>query len=210
MTRFDDRTTVDLSDVPSEAIELLQQCGSMQRPHSGRTLFHHLVGTYELLRSWGNSSWICLGGLFHSIYGTNAFPLLSLSSAQRGRLQAVIGLEAEMLAWLFCNIDRPAAITRTSKRIGAIAEARVLLDRRRDLVVLPQHIEVSWGQWAALAEIESANLIEQKLWSLPLRDLYCAAIDRPASSPMVSPKAMRALREGFASAMKVPDAEGHP
>src|SRR5438552_14336568 len=90
----------------SEAmLEILRQSGAMQTPHSGRNLFDHLLGTYQLLQSWGNPPSISLGGLFHSIYGTNVFTHQSLMPAQRPSLQAIIGHEAEHLAWRFCTID---------------------------------------------------------------------------------------------------------
>ena len=167
--------SVDLCDVPHEAIALLRQCGSMQRPHSGRTLFDHLAGTYGLLRSWGNSEPVCLGGLFHSIYGTNAFKHQSLPEVQRGILQSQIGVEAEYLAWRFCNIDRPRAI------LAAI-----------------DHREPT-SDWIALAEIEAANLIEQGDIGRSVRDLYCAGMDQ---SGVLSHGAIAALQEALSKQLQ--------
>ena len=89
---------------------LLHSCGSEQAPHSGRTLLLHLQGTHDLLKTWGNPPCVCLAGLFHSIYGTNAFRRRSLGADQRPSLRAAIGVEAEALAWIFCSIQRPRAI----------------------------------------------------------------------------------------------------
>ena len=168
-------TLVDVSNVAPEALALLNECGAMQRPHSGRTLFHHLAGTYGLLRSWGNSESVCLGGLFHSIYGTNAFKHQSLPSNQRLLLQSLIGEDAEALAWQFCHINRPWDI------IAAL---------EGQSPVLPGTDQTN-PDWIALAEIEAANLLEQGDIGRALRELYCSALDRPGT---VSPAACAALK----------------
>jgi len=158
----------DISALPSPVMALLRQCGAMQRPHSGRTLFDHLVGTHNLLRAWGNSSSICLGGLFHSIYGTNAFRHESLSEQDRPRLRDLIGDEAERLAWDFCHVDRPAAI------IAAIHQA---LDRSaaNPASILRSTVEPNWS---SLAEIEVANLLEQGSQSRALRQLFFLGMEK--------------------------------
>lgn len=162
--------------LPHHVVALLTTSGAMQTPHSGRTLFEHLHGTYRLLHSWGNAQAVCLGGLFHSIYGTNVFSHQSLMQTQRGELRAAIGDDAEALAWLFCSIDRPRAILQNLQKNSASLPAT------RD-------------QMHALAEIECANLIEQSSWGGALRDLYCAAIDQPN---VLSDKARTALGQGWA------------
>src|SRR6185437_12663619 len=110
MTVGANAVSIDLSAVAPGAIDLLHQCGAMLQPHSGRTLFAHLAGTYSLLQAWGNPMHVCLGGLFHSIYGTNAFRHRSLPEDQRFALQSLIGIQAERLAWDFCHISRPREI----------------------------------------------------------------------------------------------------
>src|SRR6185437_8410140 len=112
------------------------------QPHSGRTLFAHLAGTYSLLQAWGNPMHVCLGGLFHSIYGTNAFRHRSLPEDQRFALQSLIGIQAERLAWDFCHISRP-------REILSALSSRV------------DNCKSEGPDWIALAEIEAANLIEQ-------------------------------------------------
>jgi hypothetical protein len=76
-----------------------------QTRHSGRTLFDHLKGVHDLLRDWDNEHYVCLAGLFHSIYGTNTFKHKSLSD--RARLIEMIGLKAELLVHYFSTKDRP-------------------------------------------------------------------------------------------------------
>jgi hypothetical protein len=158
----------DISGLSNEVMSLLRQCGAMQRPHSGRTLLDHLVGTHELLRAWGNSSSVCLGGLFHSIYGTNAFRHESLSERDRPLLRGVIGYEAESLAWDFCHVDRPAAI------IAAIHQGR------DHSAANPASMlgSVVGPDWISLAEIEVANLLEQGSHSPALRQLFFLGIEK--------------------------------
>jgi (p)ppGpp synthase/HD superfamily hydrolase len=74
--------------------------------HSGRDFFEHLKGTHDLLCDWGNPEYLCLAGLFHSIYGTQFFKHKTLSLDQRSELAALIGDKAEHLAYLFCTKDR--------------------------------------------------------------------------------------------------------
>lgn len=75
-------------------------------PHSSRTLFDHLYGTYNILLKENRPEHICLAGLFHSIYGTNKFK--HICETDRNKIIELIGKEAENLVWLFCNApNRP-------------------------------------------------------------------------------------------------------
>ena len=88
----------------------LQEClGADDVGHSGRTLFAHLKGTYELLRSWGVAEEVCVAGLFHSVYGTRVFRhrCLEPTARNRGLVAYMIGERAERLVYLFCVADRP-------------------------------------------------------------------------------------------------------
>lgn len=165
---------------PPELVEgawtLLQECGAGQAAHSGRTLLIHLLGTHGLLKAWGNSSSVCLAGLFHSIYGTNAFQRRSLGPNERARLSAAIGSDAEEMAWAFCNVERPRAIIRALQQ--GVPTAPLSLMVRTGEVQHPP-ILLSPSQICGLAEIECANLIEQKSNGTTLRDLYCASLSFP-------------------------------
>lgn len=174
-------------------LRVLLRSGAMQTAHSGRTLFDHLLGTYNMLFHWGQPQAVCLAGLFHSIYGTNAFLRQSLQASQRAELQAVIGIEAEALAWLFCNIDRPRAILRGLQQ--GMTDKAIQLEVRRDLQAMPTStMPAAPLQVRALAEIECANLIEQDCWGGALRELYCASLDQPGT---LSEPAIAALHKGW-------------
>lgn len=119
--------------------------------HSGRHLIDHLTGTWRLLDGWGNRRAVCRAGLFHSIYGTNSFPIRSAAVSDRPAIRAAIGDEAERLAFLFCTTDRPVSLLR------ALVHRQAELP---DLVNGGTHA-VSPAELAALIEIEVANLVEQ-------------------------------------------------
>ena len=185
----------------NRVMALLQTSAAMQTPHTGRTLFDHLLGTHLLLESWGNTQAVCLAGLFHSIYGTNAFAHQSLMQSQRSELRAAIGEEAEALAWLFCSIDRPRAILLGLQQsyLGDFVELMV----RRDAMgstQARQAMGASPEQLQALAEIECANLIEQGSWGTALQELYCAAMDGTAA---LSDAALAALRAGWTHKLSI-------
>ena len=184
--------------LPARVIALLQASGAQHTPHTGRSLLAHLHGTYLLLQQWGNSDAVCLAGLFHSIYGTNAFAHQSLLASQRAELCAASGAEAEALAWLFCSIDRPHAILQSLQQSHADQAVSVKARRYAGEALATSHLSVSHQQLQALAEIECANLIEQGSWSTALRELYCAALDGSAN---LSSGALAALRTGWAQSL---------
>ena len=74
--------------------------------HSGTTLLAHLVGTFEILRAWSCSPEIAAAGLFHSIYGTEAFECSLARLTEREDVRDVVGLKGERLAYLFCSMSR--------------------------------------------------------------------------------------------------------
>ena len=120
--------------------------------HSGRTFFEHLKGTHDLLEQNGAPPHVCLAGLCHSIYGTNAFKHASVSLQERGRIAGIIGDEAEMLAYIFCSCDRPLAFI-----IAANFDPPYwVIDRR-----IWQRIELMPSMLRDLLQIEQANLQEQ-------------------------------------------------
>ena len=129
-----------------------------------------------------------MAGLFHSIYGTNSFLRRSLGVSDRLQVRAVLGANAEALAWMFCSVERPLAII-DAVRAGVPTAETAMINRlgrvnREPLSALP------W-QVCALAEIECANLIEQNSDGAALRELYCLAISFPG---VLSASARAAVR----------------
>lgn len=170
-------------------LALLREVGSDRVPHSGRTLLAHLRGTHDMLAAWGNPGPVCLAGLFHSIYGTNAFRHRSLSLDARPRLRFAIGERAERLAYLFCTVDRPRALVEALNR--GVTDLRAVAGGDEP---------VDGSELRALVEIECANLIEQGSRSGALRQLWCRAVDAPvrAAGRLLSPAGHAAVRSYLA------------
>ena len=77
--------------ISQENLELLDALGTGENPHSRRTLKDHLIGTYDLLVDWGSENHVALGGLFHSVYGTQVYRIQSEDLSNRSRIAAAIG-----------------------------------------------------------------------------------------------------------------------
>ncbi len=131
--------------------DLLRELSTDESSHSDdRILFQHLKGTYDLLKKWDNPKDVCVGGLFHSIYGAQYYKVQSADLADREHIASVIGSPAEELAFLFCTTDRVAFFTEADKA------SPVLVDTKTK-----RSVPVSTGTLGALIEIEVANFIEQ-------------------------------------------------
>ena len=80
----------------------LSQLGLGNVQHIHDDLLAHLVGTYQCLLDWDMPESVSLAGLFHSVYGTEGFPLSSISIDRREELIDQIGEEAEQLVYRYC------------------------------------------------------------------------------------------------------------
>jgi hypothetical protein len=88
-----------------ERLELLRSLGFGELEHDSHVPFlAHLLGTRRLLASWGERPALCDAGLFHSVYGTEYFE--PERAASRDDVVAIIGADAERIAWLWCAIRR--------------------------------------------------------------------------------------------------------
>lgn len=74
------------------------------------SFLEHLMGVETDLVAWSCSEDICLGGLFHSIYGTESFQAFSMpldpDGVNRRRVRDLIGARAEKLAYINCTMER--------------------------------------------------------------------------------------------------------
>lgn len=125
--------------------DFLTEIGAFDTKHSGRTLGDHLLGTYELLREFGCPEHVCLAGGIHSVYGTAAFKTQTIGFADREKVAAIFGADAERLAYLFCVASRPKGLEQSD-----------LFDHRTG-----EPLDVLSEELLALRLIEAANLIEQ-------------------------------------------------
>ena len=92
---------------PKAAISFLKELGADTVAHrAGRSLLEHLIATYQLLAGWHHQQPVAVAGLMHSVYGTAAFETACLAPSERGRVRAIIGEQAERLAYLFSAMER--------------------------------------------------------------------------------------------------------
>jgi ribosomal protein L16 Arg81 hydroxylase len=132
--------------ITSHHIAFLEEGGARGVAHSGRTFLDHLLGTAEILQRWGGGAALVKAGLFHSVYGTEYFRDSLVSFDGRARVRALIGDEAEHLAFLFCACER-GSIHR-ALRHGA---PHAVSDRRGGgtLFVTPSQLrDLVWLAWA--------------------------------------------------------------
>jgi hypothetical protein len=93
----------------------LRALGAATFPHVNGTLERHLHGTERLLCQWGNREAVCVAGLYHAVYGTDGIEGRLVGPEAREAIAAVIGSEAEALAYLYGACDRE----RFHRRIGS-------------------------------------------------------------------------------------------
>jgi hypothetical protein len=125
--------------------------------HSGKNLLKHLTNTYRILRRWGCPEYLCVAGLFHSVYGTETFRHATFAPRQRQLIRDRIGPDAEHVAYLYC------VTTRQSLYENLEREAGYRLRTYRDNTTIP----ISRKDFADLMALDLANSLEQ-LSRIPL------------------------------------------
>ena len=84
-------------------------------PHSGSNLTNHLLGVHSLMLQTNAPEYLCLAGLFHSIYGTEYFHYDK--PINRKFVRDYIGKEAEELVFLFCHLrERDDTILKSENK----------------------------------------------------------------------------------------------
>lgn len=68
--------------------------------------FDHLIGVWKVLVAWKQPRYICRGGMFHSVYGTNQYRAGLWGYHQRNQVRDLVGPRAEQLAFLICTAER--------------------------------------------------------------------------------------------------------
>ena len=89
-----------------ELTDYLVALGTDHVPHSNTPFLAHLIGVYRDLKAWGCPEHLVLAGLFHSIYGTEAFQGFTLPLSKRDEVRELIGEQAERLAYINCALTR--------------------------------------------------------------------------------------------------------
>jgi hypothetical protein len=125
-----------------------------KQAHSGHTLWSHLSGVHDILHRAKQPEYVCIAGLFHSVYGTKSFKPVTIEKTKRAQVAELIGQEAEALAFAFCELPRPklfeAALRskQTPSEINAFAQSGN---------------EAQTQFYQDLLALECANLLEQRV-----------------------------------------------
>lgn len=85
-------------------------------PHGNTTFAEHLFQTYCCMKNMGCSVDASLGGLFHSIYGTDFYDLGI--KFERNNIRELIGYNAEELSYYFCEEDRDHKILNNTNNLS--------------------------------------------------------------------------------------------
>jgi aspartate beta-hydroxylase len=153
-------------------VSFLRSEGAESLPHAGgRALLDHLVGTYSIMRRWGQPPWLQHAALIHSVYGTDSYERALLASGRRTALADIAGDRAERLAHLFCVTPRRPLFA------GTYRWARDLPPRATG--EQPDGEAATRDELDALVLLHMANLAEQARagdgspgrWLVRVRDL---------------------------------------
>jgi len=71
--------------------------------HNDQEFYEHCHNVYKILKQLGQNEDVCLAGLYHSIYDTDAYKLAI--DIDRKEVVEQIGKTAENLVWSFCQLD---------------------------------------------------------------------------------------------------------
>ena len=120
--------------------------------HSDLSLLDHLKGVRDILVSWGASEALAAAGLFHSVYGTESYRQEAVPLSLRPQVRAVIGEEAERLAYVFGAMAKETFDASVER--GGVFWVR---DRHSG-----NALDLDEKQCSALCELVVANWLEQR------------------------------------------------
>ncbi|HKU87949.1 MAG TPA: hypothetical protein VJV77_16555 [Casimicrobiaceae bacterium] len=94
---FGDSLSVHATDPHAHLVAL----GADAFAHVSGSLARHLAETERILRSWNSRRALCLAGLYHAVYGTDGIRGSLAALDRRDAIVAIVGAEAEALAYLY-------------------------------------------------------------------------------------------------------------
>ncbi len=143
-----------------EVLRLLNERRAGQSWHKHGTFKDHLLGTFRMLKLWGQSGETAYCGLFHSVYSNEYVDLALFDPAhERHVLRDLLGAPTEELIYRFCTIPRTAfmrdvlareRIPADGLRLTDPAGTAHALDRRETgiyLVVTMADLLEQWYSW---------------------------------------------------------------
>jgi aspartate beta-hydroxylase len=194
----------------TQLIGFLRSAGASEQRHAGgRTLLDHLVGTYEIVRRWGQPEVLQQSALLHSVYGTDVYHEQLLLGSRRDELAEIAGIQAERLAYLFGVTPRELVFGGThiwARGVSAPASAdtdeptrdeldQLLLLHIANLAEQAQAEDGSPGTWLVRLRELAELLIDSEVVTLPLFLAELAAFT--ATDELTC---RRAYRDGVAEA----------
>lgn len=134
----------------------LRANGAERVEHSGESLLDHLLATRDVLAGWGGRRELCDAGLFHSVYGTQFLGDELLGTDRRDEVRAMIGDDAEAVAWLWHGIKRESLAHNLEREDGLSVEFRD-----------GSEVPISRQQFVDLVNLMVADAVEQLPRRLP-------------------------------------------
>lgn len=171
-------------------VAFLARHGAGEIAHSAHSLLSHLLGVQDLLTRWGARQAVADAGLFHSVYGTELFPTGAVPKDLRAEVQALIGVQAEWLAFVFADMTRQSLYDNLFDEAGDYGVTSRTSDRRIDLTE---------RQFADLCDLVAANWLEQRA-RFPEDQRLSASREFREMLPYLSPAAAGAIRAAYAFA----------
>jgi hypothetical protein len=153
------------SDASRQAVALARELGAAEIAHPGGTLLAHLQRVHDRLGVWGARPALRLAGLCHAFYGTDGFPTALLPLDRRSDLAAVIGVEAEELAYFYGSCDRKSSYP------GLTEADAVFRDRFTDRTSVPDP-----SLLRDFAELTAANELDLAAISPDFREQWGDAL----------------------------------
>jgi len=141
-----------LTSNEEEKLQFLKSHGANSVDHSSADLLSHLQGVKTLLTTWQARLAVCDAGLFHSVYGTEVFTAVLIPHDLRPKVKALIGEEAEELAYLFGVMDR------LSFYDNLFEPGKWLIECRLSGML----VAITEGQFRDLCDLVVANWLEQR------------------------------------------------
>jgi hypothetical protein len=133
--------------------EYLVSLGTDTVAHSGSAFMAHLTGVYDYLKSWNCPEQVMVAGLFHSIYGTEAFNCFALALTRREELRQQIGQAAERLVYIFSAASWPSF--QASVMTGNIRHLRDRFTNETLVITRDEFENLLWVHLANALEQES-------------------------------------------------------
>jgi hypothetical protein len=171
---------------PNEILKALDDYNLQGFSHTNEGLVGHLIGTFDILKSWGCSEDLCIAGLCHSIYGTESYRRNPIELSERDNIKSIIGTEAEMMVYFF-----GAHVKDSLWENLKCEEGYKVFDRLTE-----SEIDLSYSQLKDLVTLTLANWLEQRP-RVSKEYLYLRKEEFLASEKLLPKKAFQQFKKDY-------------